>query len=248
MLGGMLRTNVARAIRHLRRRRQWRQSDLASASGISRQVISRVERGEALGSVALRVIARLTDALDASVDVMVKWRGEELDRLIDSAHASLVQACVGLFAARGWLTRVEVSFNHYGDRGRVDILAFHPPTRMLAVAEIKTALGDSQDTLGRLDVKARLGNVVAASVGWDSPSAVVPVLVLGESRSSRRLIAGHGALFERFNVRGRQAMAWLRLPTAGPAPTGLLWFADVPDSHPTGVTRVARVRTARSRP
>jgi transcriptional regulator with XRE-family HTH domain len=242
----MLGSNLPRAVRHLRRRRGWRQTDLAQASGISRQAISRIERGVAIGSIPLRVIARLTDALDASVDVTVKWHGEELDRLFDSAHSDLVKTCVGLLEARGWLTRLEVSFNHYGDRGRVDVVAFHPPTRMLAVVEVKSALGDTQDALGRLDVKARLGGLLAASVGWDPPARVVPVLVIGNSRSARRLIAARAELFQRFDVRGRQAMSWLRDPGAS-SPTGLLWFANVPDSHPTGVTRVARVRTVRSR-
>ena len=241
----MLRSNLPRAVRHLRRKRRWRQADLAAASGLSRQAISRIERGEALGSVPLGAIARLTEALDASVDVTVKWRGEELDRLIDSAHADLVQACVQLFDSRRWLTRVEVSFNHYGDRGRADVVALHPATRTLAVAEVKSALGDMQDTLGRLDVKARLGAVLAESVGWDRPRRVVPVLVIGNSRSARRIISARDELFQRFNVRGRQAIAWLRDPRAS-SPTGLLWFAKVPDSHPTGITRVSRVRTVRS--
>jgi transcriptional regulator with XRE-family HTH domain len=232
-------------VRHLRRRRRWRQADLAKAAGISRQAISRIERGEAIGSIPLRVIARLAEALDASVDVTVRWRGEELDRLIDSAHADLVKTCVRLFEARGWLTRLEVSFNHYGDRGRVDVLALHPPTRTLAVVEVKSALGDSQETLGRLDVKARLGGMLAASVGWEPPTRVMPALVIGNSRSARRLVAAHDELFRRFDVRGRQATAWLRDPGAS-LPTGLLWFASAPDSHPTGITRVSRVRTVRS--
>jgi hypothetical protein len=208
-------------------------------------MISRIERGEALGSVPLRAVARLTEALDASVDVTVKWRGEELDRLMDAAHAELVKACVRLFEDRGWVTRVEVSFNHYGDRGRVDVLALHPATRTLAVAEVKSALGDGQDTLGRLDVKARLGDLLASTAGWGSPARVVPILVLGESRSARRLVAAHGALLQRFDTRGRQAIAWLGRPDSS-SPAGLLWFARVPESHPTGITRVSRVRTVRT--
>lgn len=42
-----------------------------------------------------------------------------------------------------------MSFNHYGDRGRYDILAFHPPTGILLVVEVKTGIGDVQATLGR---------------------------------------------------------------------------------------------------
>ncbi len=238
----MLRTNLPRAVRHLRRRRGWRQRDLADASGVSRQVISRIERGQELGRNSLRTVSRLADALDASVDVTLRWHGEELDRLIDSGHAQLVQETVALFASLGWLTRVEVSFSHYGDRGRVDVLAWHAHEHVMVVVEVKSAVGDVGETLGRLDVKARLGSVLAASVGWDSPRVVLPALVIGDARSARRLVAAHDALFARYSLRGRQAWAWLRSPF-GAAPTGLLWFANVPNARGAGVTRHARVRT-----
>jgi len=241
----MLRTNLPRAIRHLRRRRGWRQQDLADASGVSRQVISRIECGQQLGRNTLRTITRLTDALDASVDVTVRWQGEELDRLIDGGHAHLVQEPPARLGSLGWLTRVEASFNHYGDRGRVDVLAWHAPERILVVAEVKSAVGDVGETLGRLDVKARLGSVLAASVGWDSPRVIVPALVIGDARAARRLVAAHAAVFARYTLRGRQAWAWLRSPSAA-APSGLLWFARVPDARGAGVTRHARVRTVRS--
>lgn len=241
----MLRTNVQRAIRHLRRRRGWRQQDLADASGVSRQVISRIECGQQLGRNTLRTITRLTDALDASVDVTVRWQGEELDRLIDGGHAQLVQETAARLGSLGWLTRVEVSFNHYGDRGRVDVLAWSAPERILVVVEVKSAVGDVGETLGRLDVKARLGSVLAALVGWDSPRVIVPALVIGDARAARRLVTAHAAVFARYTLRGRQAWAWLRLPSAA-APSGLLWFANVPDARGAGVTRHARVRTVRS--
>jgi transcriptional regulator with XRE-family HTH domain len=236
----VLRTNLPRALRHLRRHRRWRQSDLAKRSGVSRQVIARIELGD-FTATSIRTVADLAQALDASVDLTVRWQGEELDRLVDAAHAHLVARCVELLASLGWDTRVEVSFNHYGDRGRVDVLAFHGSSRMLVVTEVKSALGDAQETLGRLDVKTRLGPVLAGSVGWPVPIQVVPALVIGDSRRARRIVGEHAALFMRFSVRGREAVSWLR-SASGPAPSGLLWFASVPDSRGMGVTRRGRVR------
>ncbi len=144
----------------------------------------------------------------------------------------------------GWQTGVEVSFNHYGDRGRVDVLAFHPALAVLLVVEVKSAIGNTQDTVGRLDVKARLGGVLADGAGWPVPTTVVPALGVGDSRTARRIVAEHDAVFARYASRGRQARAWLRRPSR-PAPTGLLWFANLPNAHGTGVTRRGRVRTVK---
>ena len=239
----MIRSNVARAVRELRRRRRWRQADLAARAGVSRQVISRIECNE-LRAVRIGTIARVLHALDASADLTVRWRGEALDRLFDSAHAELVNRCVTQLRERGWLTRVEVSFNHFGDRGRVDVLAFDPGTRTVMVVEAKSAIGDEQETHGRLDVKARLGKIIAESVGWDA-AVVLPALVLADSRLSRRIVREHGSAFSRFDMRGRKALAWLSRPV-GTVPMGLLWFVDVPDSRGVSTTRSARIRSNKS--
>jgi transcriptional regulator with XRE-family HTH domain len=237
----MLRSNVPRVLRHLRRRRRWRQADLARMSGSSRATVSRNERG-GLRRVPVGLIERLADALDASLDFTLRWQGEQLDRLIDAGHALLQEHTAALLASNGWVVRSEVSFNHFGDRGRVDVLAFQPSTRTLLVVEVKTAIGDLQETLGRIDIKGRLGTTLTQSTGWDVPQAVVPALVLADRRGARRTVAQHQALFTRYALRGRAALAWIRHPRA-PAPAGLLWFVSLPDSHGATVTRGRRVRT-----
>jgi transcriptional regulator with XRE-family HTH domain len=104
----MLRTNLPRAIRHLRRHRGWRQADLAAQSGISRPTISRIERGR-IQSVPLRTLSAITDALGATVDVYLRWEGEQLDRLVDAAHASVQEQAVRDLRAHGWDVKAEVS-------------------------------------------------------------------------------------------------------------------------------------------
>ncbi len=237
----MLRTNLPRAVRHLRRHRGWRQADLASRSGVSRQVLSRIECGS-LESVPIRTLDRLVAALGASADLTVRWQGADLDRLIDAGHARLVQETVSLLVSSGWEARVEVSFNHYGDRGRVDVLGLHRPTGTLLIGEVKTAIGDMQEMLGRLDVKARLARVLASTVEWPMPTRIVPTLVVAESRASRRIVATHDAVLARFELRGRQAVAWVRRPGSGQSPTGLLWFATVSHARGEGTKRLSRVR------
>lgn len=226
-------TNAGRAVRALRLRKHWTQAQLGARAGLSREAISRIERG-AITGMTLAVIDRAVTALGASAALQIRWQGEQLDRLLDAAHASLQQSVAILLRGLGWDVRVEVSFNHFGDRGRIDVIAYHPSLRILLVIEIKSSFGDLQETLGRLDIKTRLGREIARSIGLGDVAFVVPVLVIGDSRSARRTVADHDALFARYERRGRSALAWLRHPHE-PVPTGLLWFAKRPDSrHVTG--------------
>jgi hypothetical protein len=197
-----------------------------------------VERGELTGAT-LGSIDRIAAALSASVHLQLRWHGEQLDHLVDAAHAAIEQSVAELLVSMGWTVRAEVSFNHYGDRGRVDLVARHPILRTFVIVEVKSALGDIQDTIGRLDVKARLGPVIARELGWDAPTGVIPALVVGDSRLARRTVAKHAALFVALNVRGRAAVAWLRHPTQ-PMPSGLLWFANRPNSHQMTIRRGQR--------
>jgi len=121
----------------------WTQSVLGARSGASRQLISRIERGD-LAAIPVGTLRRVAAELDGTLTLQIRWRGEELDRLVDAVHARLQQATSGLLLSLGWLVRVEVSFNHYGDRGRVDIIAIHPTLRIVLVIEIKSGLGDLQ--------------------------------------------------------------------------------------------------------
>lgn len=226
----MLRQNLSRATRFLRRRRAWRQRDLAERSGVSRETVSRLERGE-IDGMTVAFLDRLASALGASLFIELRWHGEQLDRLMDSAHAALEELTVKRLRVANWVTEVEVSFNWYGDRGRCDAVAFDPATRTLLIVEAKTRLGDVQDLLGRLDVKVRLGKQIARQIGWPEPARVIPCLVVADGRTARRVVASHAALFARFTHRGRAADRWLAAPDSDEQVSGLLIFESLPDSH-----------------
>ena len=221
-----------------------RQTDLGTRAAVSGPTISRVERGLVRG-MPLGTIERVAEALGATVDLTIRWQGEQLDRLLDAAHASIEEQAAAFLSSSGWSVRPEVSFNHYGDRGRVDLLAFSPGTGIVLVIEVKSSIGDLQDALGRLDVKVRRGRSLADASGWTGARAIVPAFVFADTRTVRRTIALHAAIFARFTLRGRSAQAWVRRPFL-PAPSGLLWFVNVPDSHGVSVTRGRRMRTVKS--
>jgi transcriptional regulator with XRE-family HTH domain len=222
----------------MRLRKGWSQAVLAARVGLSREAISRAERGEMRGMTLAR-LEQIAMALGASLAVQVRWQGEQLDRLIDAGHAALQEAVARLLTSLGWIVRVETSFNHYGDRGRVDVLAFDPRSSILLAVEIKSALGDLQETLGRLDTKVRVAPIIAREPGWTDVAAVVGALVIGDSRGARQVVGNHPLMFDRFALRGRAAVAWLRRPRL-PVPTGLLWFVERRDSRAMCIRRVRR--------
>jgi hypothetical protein len=73
----------------------------------------------------------------------------------------------------GWSVVAEVSFAIYGERGVVDLLAWHEATDSLVVIELKTAIVDIDEILGTLDRKRRLAVRIAAERGWKARSVSV---------------------------------------------------------------------------
>jgi transcriptional regulator with XRE-family HTH domain len=236
-----------RAIRALRRRQHLRQVDVSGRAGISQSAWSRIERGR-VGRVPFAKLRAAGEALGAEVELTVRWQAEGIDRLLDEAHSAIVDAVVRLLASSGWETQVEVSFAINGERGSVDVLAWHPESRIVLVGEVKSVVPDVQSMLHVLDRKARLGPAIARERGW-SPRSIARVLFLAESRTSRRRLATHAAIFSSaFPIQGRTAHAWLRAP-ALPAISGLVLVAarDHLKSSPSRGVGLGPNGTARER-
>jgi transcriptional regulator with XRE-family HTH domain len=227
----------------LRVRQRLTQSALARRAGVSRQAVSLLETGKAV-TLRLGVILAIVEALGGRFDGRLLWNGPELDRLVDARHAALTAWVKGRLERWGWITRVEVSFNRYGDRGRIDLIAFHPRFHILLVIEVKTAMVDVQELLGTLDMKARVAGSVGGRFGWDT-ATVVPGIVFADDPTTRRRLARLDALFDGFPLRGRAATSWLRRPTDVP-PRGMLFLTAAPGSEVrrTGQQRVRSTRAA----
>jgi transcriptional regulator with XRE-family HTH domain len=234
----MTRRSVGGVVGFLRRQARLRQEDLAARAGTSRSLVSRVER-DRLDNVPVGALLRLVEALDATIQLRVRCHGAELDRLMDAKHAALQERVARTLAAQGWDVRVEQSFNHFGDRGRYDVLAFHAPHGALLVAEIKTEFGDLQETIGRLNVKTRLAAAVAREIGW-APHITIPALIVADSTTSRQIVRHHETIFGTLSLRGGEARAWLRRPETASAPAGILLFTSPPGAHDMRIDRSPR--------
>lgn len=145
--------------------------------------------------MTVETLAKVANALGSRVDVRLNWNGEALDRLLDQGHAALVEIVAARMRSAGWEVRPEVSFWIRGERGSVDLVAWHAATRILLIIEIKSVVPDIQATLFTFDRKGRLGEEIGASLGW-RPVAVGRLMVIGASRTARRRVEEHRSTFE----------------------------------------------------
>jgi transcriptional regulator with XRE-family HTH domain len=201
-------------LRAIRVRKGWRQSDLAARARVSTSVVGRLERGEA-ASLPLGTLRRIASALGARLDAMVRWNGADLPRLLDVRHSAMHEAVADMFAALdGWVVEPEVSFSVYGERGVIDVLAWHPVRRMLLVIELKTEIVEIGVLLGKMDQRRRLAaDLARRAFGWDALAVSTWVLV-AEGGTNRRTLARHREVLRaKFPIDGRTMRRWLGDPT-----------------------------------
>ena len=200
------------AFRAIRIRKRWRQDDLAVKAHVSRTIVGRIEHGR-LETIPIGMIRRVAAALDARFDTVVRWQGGDLGRLMNARHAAMHEAMAIFMAGLdGWVAEPEVSFSIYGERGVIDVLAWHPGRRILLVIELKTELVDINDLMGAADRRRRLAATVARDRGWD-PLAIGTWVVVAESRTNRRAVAAHETVLRaKFPMDGRAMRRWLHRP------------------------------------
>jgi transcriptional regulator with XRE-family HTH domain len=187
-------------VRAVRIKRRWRQLDLAKQTGLTPSTISRIERGH-LDRLSLATVRRDAAVLDVRVELLGRWRAGDLDRLLNARHSRLHEDVAETFREHcpGWRLAPEVSFAIYGERGIIDLLAWHALNRSLLVIELKTDIADVNEQIG-------------AGRGWD-PVTVSGWMIVAPGRTNRARIAAHGAMLRSaFPMDGRGIRAWLRRP------------------------------------
>jgi transcriptional regulator with XRE-family HTH domain len=237
---------VGAVLRAVRIRRGMTQSQVAAEAGVSRSAVSLVERG-CLAGTSVRGVRQIAAVLGVSVSIEPRWRGADLARLLDERHAALVQAVVERLASQGWLCRPEHTFSVWGERGSIDVLAWHPVKRALLSVEVKTRLADLQDLLSTMDRKRRLAPALARDLGWN-PLVFGSVLVLPEETWARNAVARYGATFAAsLPMRTIDVRAWIRRPVGD---LRGIWFLliDAPGSTTRRSGGSMRVRPPRRVP
>ncbi len=143
----------------------------------------------------------------------VLWHGEDLDRLTDAAHAQLVGEVARRFAVLGWTASIEVTFQIFGERGSIDLLAAHQASGSVVVIEVKSVVPDLQAMLATLDRKVRLAPRILEERGLPRPTgAVSRLLVLPSSSTTYRRAAQFRALETALPARTLEVRRWLIHP------------------------------------
>jgi transcriptional regulator with XRE-family HTH domain len=237
---------IGRIGRALRLRLGWRQRDLGARVGVSQGEISLFERGR-IDGMSIGMLRRILGGLDAEFVLVVRWRGGDLDRLLDATHARLGDDLARLLVAEGWEVVPEVSYAVFGERGSIDLLGWHAASSTLLVIEVKSEIATVEGTFRKHDEKVRLAAKVARErFGWVA-AVTARLLVLPEHRSVRRQVEDKAVLFGRaYPMRNVGVRHWLRSPVGSMA--GILFLPDTSQGRGMRVRPTRkRVRVTRSR-
>ncbi len=210
---------------------------------MSRWTVARIERGQ-LENVSLATLRSVARALDVSVEIVLRWQGAELDRVLGAGHDALRDAAVRkLVVAGGWEPGVEISFSIWGERGVVDLLAWHAATATLLVVEVKTEIVDVGRLIAQVDRYRRLAAEIAGGRGW-RPARVAAWVAVADTRTNRRRFADHRQVLRlAFPTDGRRMRGWLRDPDR--SVSALTFLPDERAAHLTLASdRHRRVRIA----
>ncbi len=240
----MFDDRVGAILRAVRIRRGLRQSDVGELASVSAMTVSRMERGK-FETLSLRAIRQVARALEVRIDVAPWSRHGDLHRFATAEHAGQVESIVGRLVSLGWEARAEVSFSQAGERGFIDILAWHAATRTLLVIEVKTEVVDVGELLGTFDRKRRLAATISRGIGWD-PVNIASAVIIRDSRASRQRVADHLATMRsQLPDDGHRFRAFLKSP-GGPLAAIAFWQNKHPGLATQRRPSNRRVRRANS--
>jgi len=204
---------VGRILRAVRRHVRLTQAAVARRAGTSQSVYSRAERGELTG-MTIGTLDRIAASIGATLVVDLRYQGGLGHRLVDAAHAALVDVVVSVLRRSGWQVVLEFTFNVFGDRGSVDVLGWHAQHRTLLIVEVKSRFTDLQAMLLSLARKLRVvPDVARTERGWDAVNVARVVVAYGTAEN-RAVVAGHASTFDTsLPARAAEIRSWLRNPS-----------------------------------
>lgn len=210
---------LGRDLRPARRRRRWRQQDVADQIGVSRSAYSRMELGRARG-------APIEDWLTVAMVLGLRPRFElARDPLIDApdaGHLAMQDLLLRLAPAAGYVGSFEVSVKP-DTRHSIDICLRDPRRRLLVVVEAWNTIGDVGAARRSFDRKLAAAAEVGAWIGGGG-HVVRGVWVVRASRRNRSLVARYPAVFgTAFPGSSRGWVAALVAGAEPPEAPGLVW-------------------------
>jgi transcriptional regulator with XRE-family HTH domain len=198
-------------LRVLRTRKRWRQQDVASKAGVPRGIVVAMEAGR-FSDITIGRARSVAEACGGWFDLRLRTPGDDRLRMLNAEHSRLQDWLVARLQAIGWEVIPEASFSIYGERGVIDILAWHPPLRALLIAEVKTALVDVGALLATNDRRLRLAVRIATEREW-APLVVGSWVAVKNSSTNRQRLAANAQLIRSaLPDDGRYVGPWLNRP------------------------------------
>ena len=222
------------------------QIDLARRAGVSRDQVALIERGQAAD------VRRDLDRTGGggprrSIDVRLRWHGERLDRLLDAATRHVAagrRAPATMRLGRGCRGVVSIC----GERGSIDVLAWHEPTGTLLVIEVKSVVRGQAGAPPWPGPEGAAGCGDRLARGWAARGPLDGLVVLAEAPTSRGRVAAPVATVLDGSARPRVGVRGDGSPPGGPV-AGLLFLPiRQPGARRSGdATRVSRRRGSEAR-
>lgn len=204
----------------LRRRRGWRQADLAARAGLGRMVVGRIERGA--GRLDLDALERLAIAFEQPLTVT--FGRDRLELTADAGHLAMQELVLGLGRGAGHAGAFELATRPAEPWRSADVGLRDDARRRLMLVECWNTIGDVGAAARSSDRKLAETRTLAAARWGEAPAEVGLVWVVRATARNRALVARYPEVFAaRFP--GSSA-GWVRALTTGatpPATSGLVW-------------------------
>jgi transcriptional regulator with XRE-family HTH domain len=192
---------IGRAVLALRTGLGWTQAELAIRADTSQPMVSAVERCK-VGDVTFETAWRLLNAMGARVSLSIDppYLGDRAHQR-DAAHARCTSHVGRRLERAGWIVAREVEVGGDRSRGWIDILAYHPPTGLMLVIEVKTELHDLGQIERSLGWYEREAWASGRRLGWRPRRAVGILLLLATEANDERLRSNREAVDAGFPLR-----------------------------------------------
>lgn len=208
-------------VRRARRRRRWRQTDLARKVGVDQATISRIERG-AGGTLSLELWQQV--ALVIGVPLGMTLGRDALEEPIDAGHLAVQELVLKLGRLAGYRRTYELPTKPSDPTLSTDVGLTDDSNRRLVQVECVNTFGNVNASIRSADRKRAEAEALAVSIGHGDSFEVHQVWVVRATRRNRALLTRYPELFAaRFAGSSQGWVAALTLGSPPPDQTGLVW-------------------------
>jgi transcriptional regulator with XRE-family HTH domain len=208
-------------IRNARKRRQWRQWQLADQVSLAQSTISDLERGDG-GSLSLETWQQVATVLELPLDL--KLSRDALEPPEDAGHLDIQELMLRLGRGCGYGRTFELPTKPADPSRSTDVGLTDDLNRRLLQIECVNTFGKINAAIRSADRKRAEADDLAVAIGHGNAYTVHQVWVVRATRRNRALLTRYPELFAaRFRGSSR---AWVAALTEGAAPPkelGLVW-------------------------